>query len=265
MLYIPLLQDKMDDEGLYAAGRLYELSTKHNSSNLEAPFFHKEIALRTVVGVTCSLSLIGALIIILSYCLDKEIRTKSRQILVHLSVAYFGVALANLIGVIVYFDQYIRGCTTDWDNLKLSKPALPANETYSSSSPVSCGVLFRLCEAQAFMAGYSTLASVMWTQILAVYVYCLVVLPQNWKWFKVFFMYFTYIFCWGLPFVISLWLVLTRKFYFEIIPTLGTDIIMGILLPYLLEYKSHPSISRTPKTYCIKFYFHNICIYIYKE
>ena len=218
MLYIPLLQDKMDDEGLYAAGLLYELSTKHNSSNLEAPFFHKEIALRTVVGVTCSLSLIGALIIILSYCLDKEIRTKSRQILVHLSVADFGVALANLIGVIVYFDQYIRGCTTDWDNLKPSKSAnetLLSSDAYSSSSPVSCGALYRLCKAQAFVAGYSTLASVMWTQILAVYVYCLVVLPQNWKCFKVSFMYFSCVFCWGMPFVISLWLVLTRKFYFE--------------------------------------------------
>ena len=194
-------------------------TVKHNISNLEAPFFHKEIALRTVVGVTCSLSLIGALIIILSYCLDKEIRTKSRQILVHLSVADFGVALANLIGVIVYFDQYIRGCTTDWDDLKLSKSALPANETllssdaYSSSSPVPCGALFRLCETQAFVAGYSTLASVMWTQILAVYVYCLVVLPQSKIHTKV--VYFAYVFCWGMPFLISLWLVLTRKLLFN--------------------------------------------------
>ena len=38
--------------------------------------------------------------------------------------------------------------------------------------------------------------------------------------------------------------------------------ITSFLVPHLLECKSHLSISRTPKTYCIKFYFH---IYIYME
>lgn len=185
---------------------------KHNISHLEAPFFHKEIAIRVVVGVTCFFSLIGALIIILSYFFNKDIRTKSRQILVHLSVADFGVALANLIGVIVYFDQYIRDCTADMKVLHPSK-LLPVNGTALSPGPihasVSCRVLHNLCEAQAFVAGYSTLASVLWTQILAVYIYCLVVLSHSKVYVKV--LYFAYFFCWGMPLLVCFWLLFTGK------------------------------------------------------
>lgn len=188
---------------------------KHNISHLEVPFFQKEVTLRVVVGVTCFFAIIGALIIILSYCLDKEIRSKSRQILVHLSVADMGVALANLIGVIVYFDQYIRECSADMDVLT------PSNSEYSvtpSPSPhinvSSCKLLYGLCKAQAFVAGYSTLASVLWTQILAVYIYCLVVLPSlyvNSKIYVAKIVYFAYVFCWGMPLLICFWLIFTGK------------------------------------------------------
>ena len=204
---------KMDDA--YYIGALYdhEITTKHNISQLEAPFFQKEIALRVVVGVTCFFSLIGALIIIFSYFFNKDIRTKSRQILVHLSVADFGVALANLIGVTVYFDQYIRDCKADLKVLNPSK-LLPVNGTVLSSGPVqasvSCRVLYSLCEAQAFVAGYSTLASVLWTQILAVYIYCLILLPsRNHKCFKLVYMYFASVFSWGMPCLICFWLLFT--------------------------------------------------------
>ena len=182
-----------------------------NTSLIEAAFFNKEIALRAVVGVTCALSLIGALVIILSYCIDKDIRTKSRQILVHLSVADFGVALANLIGVIVYFDQYIRYC--DVNNYSPLSPSshLHLNEVslHPINSPVSCEVLHGLCKTQAFVAGYATLASVLWTQCLAVYIYCLVVLNENKSYVKV--VYFAYVFCWGMPLIVCIWLICTGK------------------------------------------------------
>ena len=157
-----------------------------NISVLEMPFFQKETALRVVVGVTCFCSIVGALVIILSYFLDAEIRTKARHILVHLSVADFGVALSNLVGVVVYFDQYIRQCE-------------------EVSLPVSCEVFHGLCKTQAFVAAYSTLASVLWTQILAVYIYCLVVLPHSKICLKV--VYFAYFFCWGVPLLVCTWLM----------------------------------------------------------
>ena len=185
---------------------------KHNISHVEAPFFHKEVTLRVVVGVTCFFAIIGALIIILSYCLDKEIRTKSRQILVHLSVADMGVALANLIGVIVYFDQYIRECTADMDVLTPSNSEHNITHSYSAHINVSCKVLYGLCKAQAFVAGYSTLVSVLWTQILAVYIYCLVIL-SNYANSKIYVkvVYFAYVYCWGMPLLVCFWLVFTGK------------------------------------------------------
>lgn len=184
-------------------------TAKHNISHLEAPFFQKEVTLRVVVGVTCFFAIVGALIIILSYCLDREIRTKSRQILVHLSIADMGVALANLIGVIVYFDQYIRDCTVDMDVLTPSNSHLSEEMALSPPINVSCKVLYGLCKAQAFVAGYSTLASVLWTQILAVYIYCLVIFPNNKIYVKV--VYFAYVFCWGMPLLVCFWLVFTGK------------------------------------------------------
>lgn len=188
---------------------------KHNISDLEAPFFQKEVTLRVVVGVTCFFAIIGALIIILSYCLDREIRTKSRQILVHLSIADMGVALANLIGVIVYFDQYIRECIADMEVLSPSSSEY-TNVTHESHSisiaptSASCKLLHGLCKAQAFVAGYSTLASVLWTQILAVYIYCLVVLP-NYVNSKIYvkIVHFAYVFCWGMPLLVCFWAIFT--------------------------------------------------------
>ena len=174
---------------------------RHNISHLDAPFFHKEVTLRVVVGVTCIFAILGALIIILSYCLNKDIRTKSRQILVHLSIADMGVALANLVGVIVYFDQYIRECT--------DTPKVPLVRHSSVHVNVSCKALHGLCKTQAFVAGYSTLASVLWTQILAVYIYCLVILPNSKIYTKV--VYFAYGFGWGMPLLILLWLIFTGK------------------------------------------------------
>ena len=56
-------------------------------------------SIRAVVGVTCILSMAGALLIILSYILIKEIRTTTRKILLHLSIMDFVVAAGNGIGL----------------------------------------------------------------------------------------------------------------------------------------------------------------------
>ena len=168
-----------------------DLSTT-NTSNLQPsdPFTNKNTPLRAVVSLVCALSMIGAVLIIFSYICIPSIRTKSREILVHLSVADFGVACSNFIGATVYFDQYIR-----------------SNSTHSV---VSHSDLLHLCKAQAFFAGYSTIASILWTLSLSVYIYFLVVHSHRKLHSKV--VYFCYVFCWGMPLLISLWLVLTGEF-----------------------------------------------------
>ena len=69
-------------------------------------FYDKKTTIRGIVGTACVFSMIGSLLIILSYLLAKELRTQTRKILLHLSLMDFGTALANFVGVTIYFDKY---------------------------------------------------------------------------------------------------------------------------------------------------------------
>ena len=171
----------MEEDGSYSEDYL------GNSTNV---FFDKGWPMRAVVGVTCVLSITGSLLIIFSYFCFVGLRTRARLILVHLSVMDAGVALANLIGDAVNFDQYY----TD------------------GSKPISTDVpthIQNLCVSQAFIAEYFTLGSVLWTTNLAIYMYFLV-LHHDTK----LFLYFCYVFTYGVSLLISLWLVFTGRLGF---------------------------------------------------
>ncbi len=164
-------------------------------------FFTKGVAVRGVVGATCCLSIVGSFLIAMSYICFKQLRTKARLVLVHISIMDFGVAAANLIGLTVYFDHFYQ--------------VVPANPNGSASPddifivPPSTGV-HNLCVAQAFFAVYFTLGSISWTVCLALYLYFALVYydsQHHARWFQ----WFSYAFGYGLPLFISLWLVLTGK------------------------------------------------------
>ena len=180
-----------------------------DSSLISGPFFDKHIALRTIVGIMCCLSMLGAVLIIASYFLIRDIQTRSRLILVQLSFADFGVACSNFIGVTVYFDQYIRQCPPELLHTASGEDEVGAFSLHSNFSAMSCHTLKGLCKAQAFFAGFSTLASVLWTLCLAVYIYCLVVHSSKRVHHKV--LYVACVLCWGVPLFISLWLISTGK------------------------------------------------------
>ena len=161
-----------------------------NLTKLEEAFVFKDQALRAVVGVSCCLSILGSLLIILSYILFKKRRTRAREILLHISLMDLGVALANLIGLSVYFDQYyIRHGHID---------------SYNVPSYID-----RLCKTQAFFAHYCTISSILWTIALAGFLYFLII--HNKSRISIYFYWFSHIICYVLPFLLSLWLVLTGK------------------------------------------------------
>lgn len=189
---------------------LRDVTTSNGENLINGPFFDKHLALRIVVGVTCCLSMLGSMLIILSYFMIREIQTKSRQILVHLSVADFGVACCNFVGITVYFDQYIRWCpgVEEGENDILQQMNGDRGIIHHHSM-ISCESLRALCEAQAFIAAFSTLASVLWTLSLALYIYCLVVHSKSKAHLKV--IWVAYALCWGLPLFISLWLISTGE------------------------------------------------------
>ena len=159
--------------------------------NYEDHLFHKRIGVRVAVWITCSLSMLGALLIIFSYVCFKNMRSRAREILVHISIMDFLVAASNLTGAAVDFDRFYN-CTKGTDS------CLP----YPAS-------VDRWCKTQAFFAIYCTLGSVLWTVSLSVYLYFLIVHhgTKNAKYS----LYFSYLFCYLLPLVLTLWLLLTGK------------------------------------------------------
>lgn len=166
---------------------------------LDNSTLHKHEGLRIVVGITCFSSLLGSLLIILSYVLFKDLRTRARLILVHLSIADFGVAASNLFGEAYHFDNHF-------------------NWTLNELTPISVN---RLCKAQAFVAHFSTISSVLWTMALAAFMYIVVtklkeVMADD-KWF----MKFSYLFCYGMSLVVSVWMVCTEKLGFSPLGTAG--------------------------------------------
>ena len=131
-----------------------ELSTPWiNLDRATSPWLYKGAPVRAVVGITCALSIVGALLIILCYSLFKELRTTGGTILVHLSIMDIGVALANLVGVVVNFDRFYT-----------------MNNGQPDSKNVST-VIDILCHTQAFCGVYFIIGMCSWTASLAVYLY----------------------------------------------------------------------------------------------
>ncbi len=158
-------------------------------------FLQKDIPTRAVVGITCCLSILGSLLIILSFILQKK-RTKAREILFHISLMDFGVGMANLIGLLVYFDRYYRK-----GNKIISEEEVP-------------DYIDGLCKTQAFFAAFCTLASIYWTTALAGYLYIVILYRRNPKYSK-YFVRFCYFLCYGLSLFISAWLISIGKLGFS--------------------------------------------------
>ena len=147
---------------------------------------------RIISSFTSACSISGALLIILSYIIFKDIRTKARFILLHLSIGDFGVGCSNFIGAVVHFGQYIDDC-----------------RDVNHSLPLPCSSYIGLCQTQAFFAMFFTNASILWTLVLALYVYILVV--DTGRRLSELLVRSAYVICWGLPFVVSVWFVLTDR------------------------------------------------------
>lgn len=160
------------------------------------PIYEKSVYVRAISGASCAASFLGSFLIIFSYICFKKLRTKVREILVHLSVADCGVAIANLVGIAVYFDRFYTVECDEYGNV------------YSIDPPRHLYVE-NLCRVQAFFAVYFTLSSILWTVSLAVYLYFLLVHHGTYK--ARLFLVFAYFFCYGMPLLVCLWAILRHK------------------------------------------------------
>lgn len=142
---------------------------------------------RYAVSVTCLLSICGALTVIFVYICFKSLRNKLREIILHLSLMDLGVGCSNLIGNVVHLGTYNSSETcTDWQKL----------------SPA------QWCVAQAFFSSYFTTSSILWIISVVIYIYVTLVATRYAKYVS----YPIYVVCYGVPLLVSLWLLVTQKF-----------------------------------------------------
>ena len=177
---------------LFSPDHSHSVSPSHTISNGSEAIDHASVTRgRVFASIMSSFSMAGALLIIFSYLLFKDIRTKARQVLFHLSIADFGVGCTNLVGAVVYYFHFIHECEHDKHLL------LP------------CTAYKELCKTQAFFAAFFTIASILWTLVLALYVYILVV--DTGRKLSDWIVRVGYVVCWGMALLVSLWFVLTHK------------------------------------------------------
>ncbi|KAL5499672.1 hypothetical protein EMCRGX_G011128 [Ephydatia muelleri] len=136
-----------------------------------------------VVSLSCSLSMLGAGLIIGSYAFIPRIRTKAREILVHISLMDFLTAAFNLFGIVL------------------------TKTTYGYRS------FPWLCQVQATFSMYGTEASVLWTIGMAVHIYARVIYEDARALRCV--TLALYVLCYGIPAVLTLWFSLTHKLGYD--------------------------------------------------
>lgn len=112
-------------------------------------------AVRGIGIAMCVLSILGALVIILTFIRWKDVRTMSRRLLVFISIADFFTAAGNLTGLAFNLDQPLsEGDGNLTRNLTVFEMYHPP-----------------FCVTQSFITTTSSLSSFFWTCILAWYLY----------------------------------------------------------------------------------------------
>ena len=145
---------------------------------------------KVIAGITCVLSMLGVLIIVLTYVCYKNFQSKAREIIVHISLMDFVVACSNFIGITVDFNSRLYHVGT-------------------GDLPQDYNVQNNLCIAQAAFAMYGTLGSIQWTIAIAIYFYIRIMIDDV-KIAKRS-VYGFYIVCYTLPLIMTIWFGATGK------------------------------------------------------
>ncbi len=170
---------------------------------------------RVIIMVVCSLSMIGTSLIILSFVCSKDLRSRGRHILVHISLMDLGVAVFNFSGACVNFDKYysktpLNNCTVfESDIISPSRHGhylVPQDNIVMC--PKSLSVQY-LCVFQAGLALYFTYGSILWTNALSFYLFFRIVHSNTNIAHRC--LYASYVICYLMPLVITLWLGLTGR------------------------------------------------------
>ena len=169
------------------------------------------ITLAVVQGVVSFLSIVGSVLLILSYVLFKPLRSKSRLLITHLAVANFIDALPDFIAVFMDFRTRLIS------NVIVSPGLLCSANTgrlLNSTANTYCN----LCVYLEFVSHIGSLSTTLWVVCVCFHFFILVSYRNTKLASRL--MYVYYVIAWLAPLGISLWLLFHNWFGFE--PTYST-------------------------------------------
>ncbi|XP_045189506.2 G-protein coupled receptor 157-like [Mercenaria mercenaria] len=150
-----------------------------------------------ISGTSSGLSILGAIIIFVTYFTIKEIQNFTRQLLLYLTMADILTAVGHLIAVGRYVSENF--CEN------------------STSKAVYCGVndnatydILSVCVIQSFLTTYSNLVSFFWIAMIAVHLWSSVVL-KTWRTEMLQTQVVYHVICWIVPFSIVYALLIESK------------------------------------------------------
>lgn len=146
-------------------------------------------AVLTIVSSICSI--IGSLLIIVTFLCWRDLRTVARAILVFLAIADLFSGIGYMFGGALYIHYIV--------------PA--ANNNESTSEVTLNGTYDKLCTAQSFITTVAPVASVLWTANLAIYLFFSVAFPKRSYGKRL--MLFFHCTAWGIPLVTCVALLAT--------------------------------------------------------
>jgi G protein-coupled receptor 157 len=139
-----------------------------------------------VAIVSCTLSVLGSLLIVYAYVRWKDLRTGSRSIVTYLAIADLVTALGYIAGSANYILHFGSRGNTE-----------------------RCRVFDTACQIQSFVTTTSSLCSFAWTLFLAVYLYLVIVKAKLVLANKLIPLF--HVVAWGVPLLITLPLLIMGK------------------------------------------------------
>ena len=175
-----------------------------------------DVALTVVQGIITFLSIIGSVLLILTYVLFRPLRTKSRLLITHLAVANLLSALPNFLAVFMNFRGRFK--VPNINNQKTDSSEFcygnTDHEFFNSSVHNYCNV----CVSLGFISIVGTLSTIFWTVCVCIHFFILVSYRNTKLTSGLAYVY--YVIAWLAPMGICLWLLFHNWLGFQ--PTYST-------------------------------------------
>ncbi|XP_062594281.1 G-protein coupled receptor 157-like [Saccostrea cucullata] len=134
--------------------------------------------------VSSSLSIFGAVLIFVTYCIVTVAKNQTRRLLVYLTIADLLTAVGNLMGAV----RYTLRDESEYINKR-------------DQMAVNCTNTDQICVIQSSITTFSSLASFFWTNIIMVHILMTLISQREWSRFFIKVLY--HLVSWGVPLVIT--------------------------------------------------------------